>query len=637
MPLATLRNASLAFGHWPLLAEAELVLEPGERLALIGRNGSGKSSLLKVLAGLVPLDDGEFWSAPNLKLALVVQEPQFGVAGTVFEAVAQGLGDLGEALAQYHTAASQLAQGAENAEEVLHDLHQRLDATGGWALEQRIEALLSRFSLPGEAAIAELSGGWKKRVALARALVVEPDLLLLDEPTNHLDLAAIEWLEGMLRGRGGALVCVTHDRRFLDAIATRVIELDRGRLLSYPGNFAAYHERKAAQLADEAVVNAKADRLLAQEEGWIRQGVEARRTRAVARVRRLETLRAERAARRERLGQVRLAVDSGERSGELVAELQGVSKGFGERILIRDFSTRILRGDRVGLLGPNGVGKTTLLKLFLGELAPDRGEVRQGTRLSIAYFDQLREHLDPGATLAETITPGAEYVEIGGQRKHVISYLGDFLFPPERARSPVRSLSGGERNRLLLARLFARPANVLVLDEPTNDLDIETLELLEELLLGYPGTIFLVSHDRAFLDNVVTQVIAFEGDGVLREYPGGYSDWAAYQLRQQAAASEAGAATERAKPERQAAPPRSAPGSPRRLSAREVKELDALPARLEMLEEALAQLHGQAADPAIYRQGGEAVRALQAALAAKEQEVATLYARWEELEARPNG
>ncbi|MBI3148548.1 MAG: ATP-binding cassette domain-containing protein [Betaproteobacteria bacterium] len=633
MPLATLRQASLAFGHWPLLRDTELVIEPGERLALIGRNGCGKSSLLKVLAGHVALDDGEVWRAPTLRLADVPQEPAFAPGQTVFEAVSEGLGEPGRALAAYHEASVALAHGADaDAAERLHRWHEILDAQGGWVVEQRVEALLSRFGLDGEAGVDTLSGGWKKRVALARALVAEPDLLLLDEPTNHLDLDAITWLEGLLRAHAGAVVCVTHDRRFLDAIATRVVELDRGRLLSYPGSFAAYQERKAGELADEAVVNAKADRLLAQEEVWIRKGVEARRTRAQGRIRRLEALRTERLARRERLGQVRLALDAGERSGQLVAELENVDKGFGGVPLIQDFSTRILRGDRVGLIGPNGIGKSTLLKLLLGELVPDRGRVRRGTNLAIAYFDQLREHLDPEATLADTINPGAEYVEIGGERKHVISYLGDFLFAPERARSPVRSLSGGERNRLLLARLFSRPANVLVLDEPTNDLDIETLELLEDLLREYSGTIFLVSHDRAFLDNVVTQVIAFEGGGLLREYPGGYSDWAAYQERR-TPTDESPAPARPLKPARGSVSGTTATTT-RKLSWRESQELEALPTRLEALEAELAALQSRAADPALYRAGGDDVRALQTRLAACESEVATLYVRWEELEAR---
>lgn len=632
MPLAILRNASLAFGHWPLLHQTELVLEPGERVALIGRNGCGKSSLLKILAGLASLDDGEAWRAPGLRVAYVAQEPTLDPAARVFDAVAEGLGDLGRALAAYHRAAHALAEGGDPAvEQELHRLHAVLDAAQGWATDQRIGAILSRFGLEPEARIETLSGGWKKRVALARALVDAPDLLLLDEPTNHLDLGAIEWLEGLLRAHPGGVVVVTHDRRFLDAVATRVLELDRGALRSYPGRFASYQERKARELADEAVVVAKADRLLAQEEAWIRQGVEARRTRAVARIKRLERLREERAVRRERLGEVRLALDAGVRSGQMVAELESVSKGYEGRELIRDFSTRLMRGDRVGLIGPNGIGKTTLLKLILGELLPDAGSVRRGSNLNVAYFDQMREHLDPEATLADTINPGADYVEIGAQKKHVISYLGDFLFAPERARSPVRSLSGGERNRLLLARLFSRPANVLVLDEPTNDLDIETLELLEDLLRDFSGTLFLVSHDRAFLDNVVTQVIAFEGAGKLREYPGGYSDWAGYQARW-SGEELAPAPTPKPKPAKELAGAASA--AKKRLSSWEARELELLPDRIEALEQAIAGLQQRIADPSLYRAGPDAARQLQAELSDREAELQGLLERWEALETR---
>ncbi len=471
--------------------------------------------------------------APHTRVALVPQEPVLDAASTVYDAVALGLGAEGRTLADYHHATALLADDNHDPHrlEQVGALHAKLDASDGWALGNRIDTVLSRLALPADAVIGSLSGGWKKRVALAQALAAEPDLLLLDEPTNHLDLGAIAWLEAFLQGFPGAVVCVTHDRRFLDAVATRIAELDRGRLSSYPGNFEAYRGRKEQELADEAASAARFDKLLAQEEAWIRKGVEARRTRNEGRVRRLEQLRGERAARRDRIGQVGLRLDAGARSGQMVAELTGVTKAYGGNVLIRDFTTRILRGDRVGLIGPNGVGKTTLLKLILGEIEPDAGTVRRGSNLAVAYFDQLREELDPEATVQDTISPGGDWVEIGNARRHVISYLGDFLFPPERARSPVKSLSGGERNRLLLARLFARPANLLVLDEPTNDLDIETLELLESLLQDYRGTIFLVSHDRAFLDNVVTQVIAFEGNGVLREHVGGYSDWLDYQSR----------------------------------------------------------------------------------------------------------
>ncbi len=633
MPLATLKNASLAYGHWPLLHQVELVLEAGERVALIGRNGTGKSTLLRVLAGAVPLDDGEAWRAPGGRVALVPQEPVFEPGWQVFDAVAAGLGELGEGLSAYRHASQALATGGgREAEEELQRLHALLDHRQGWALDQHITAVLDRFGLQGEDSVDRLSGGWKKRVALARALVDAPDLLLLDEPTNHLDLAAIEWLEALLRSHAGSVVCVTHDRRFLDAIATRVIELDRARLRSYPGSFGAYQQRKARELADEAVVTAKADRLLEKEEAWIRQGVEARRTRAAARIRRLECLREERLARRARLGEVRLAVDEGERSGQLVAEMEGVEKAFGERIVIRGFSTRIMRGDRVGLIGPNGIGKTTFLKLLLGETEPDRGIVHRGTNLQVAHFDQLRERLDPDATLADTINPGAEYIEIGTQRKHVISYLGDFLFAPERARSPVRSLSGGERARLLLARLFSRPTNVLVLDEPTNDLDIETLELLEDLLRDYRGTIFLVSHDRAFLDNVVTQVIAFEGQGILREYPGGYSDWAEFQRRRAPTVLESLPATRVTKEPRPAARPALA--AKRRLSSWETRELEALPGRIDAMEGEIQALQERIADPNLYRAGGDELAAIRARLAASESALAQLFARWEELESR---
>ena len=531
MPVLTLRNARLAFGHHRLLDGADFQLDPRERVGLIGRNGTGKSSLLKVIAGLVDLDDGERWLAPDARIGYVAQEPDLDAASTIYDAVTLGLGAQGRLLADYHHAVALLGADEHDPRRLAEvgALHGRLDAAGGWALGHRVDAVLSRFELPADVLVGSLSGGGKKRVALAQGLAADPDVLLLDEPTNHLDIGAIAWLESLLQDFDGALVCVTHDRRFLDAIVTRIVEQDRGRLREHPGNFAAYQERKARESADEAVANAKFDKVLAQEEAWIRKGIEARRTRNEGRVRRLAELRRERAARRERLGQVHLRVDDGARSGQMVAELAAVTKGYGGRVLIRDFTTRILRGDRIGLIGPNGAGKTTLLKLILGEIAPDTGTVRRGANLSVAYFDQLRERLDPEVSVQDTISPGGDWVEIGGERRHVITYLGDFLFAPERARSPVASLSGGERNRLLLARLFAQPANVLVLDEPTNDLDIETLELLEALLQEYRGTLFLVSHDRVFLDNVVTQVIAFEGDGLLREHAGGYSDWAQWQ------------------------------------------------------------------------------------------------------------
>jgi len=652
MPLATLTHARLAFGHHQLLDDAAFELDPRERVGLIGRNGTGKSSLLGVLAGRVHLDDGELWLAPHVRVAWVAQEPTQDAASTVYDTVALGLGAEGKVLAEYHHATALLAE--DGHEQRLLDkvgmLHARLDAIDGWVLGHRIDTVLSRLGLHADALVGSLSGGWKKRVALAQALAAEPDLLLLDEPTNHLDLGAIAWLESLLLDFAGAVVCVTHDRRFLDAIATRITELDRGRLRDYPGNFAAYQEHKARQASEEAVTNAKFDKLLAQEEAWIRKGVEARRTRNEGRVLRLEQLRRARAARRERQGQVNLQIDDGARSGRMVAELTHVSKAYDDNVLIRDFSTRILRGDRIGLIGPNGAGKTTLLKLILGEVEPDAGTVRRGANLAVAYFDQLRDQLDPEATVQDTISPGGDWVEIGSERRHVVTYLGDFLFPPACARSPVRSLSGGERNRLLLARLFARPANVLVLDEPTNDLDIETLELLEALLQDYRGTVFLVSHDRAFLDNVVTEVIAFEGDGVLREHVGGYSDWADYRAKAEgfgkdaeAPATASGSRNARADraasvPTKSAAIRSSVRAESRtgrsRLAFGEERELSALPARIETLETRIEEIRQRFADPTLYRDAAQEARALHAELAQVERDLADAYARWEALEGR---
>ncbi|HRM94492.1 MAG TPA: ATP-binding cassette domain-containing protein, partial [Alicycliphilus sp.] len=502
MALITLMEAQLAFGHVALLDHASFALEPAERVGLIGRNGAGKSSLLKILGGLAKADDGSLSVQQGLRITYVAQEPELDPEATVFAAAAQGI-------AQAIALREQYLSGAPGLD--LDALQSQIEAYDAWNWEQRVEETLQRLHLDPQALIGTLSGGTKKRVALAQALVARPDVLLLDEPTNHLDLDSIEWLEELLLAFKGSVVTITHDRAFLDRIATRIVELDRGQLRSYPGNFAQYQAQKEEQLAQEAVINARADKLLAQEEVWIRKGVEARRTRSQSRIGRLEALRANRAARREALGSVRMDIASGGQGGyqgKIVAELTRVSKAFGDRAIVRDFSATILRGDKVGLIGPNGAGKTTLLKLILGELTPDSGDVRRGNNLQVAYFDQMRNAIDLDATLEDFISPGSEWIEIGNQRKHVKSYLGDFLFSPARAHSPVRTLSGGERNRLLLARLFARPANVLVLDEPTNDLDIDTLELLEELLQSYDGTVFLVSHDRSFLDNVVTSTIA---------------------------------------------------------------------------------------------------------------------------------
>jgi len=631
MPYITLENASLAYGLTPLLDHADFLLDPGERVGLIGRNGTGKSSLLKVIAGESKLDDGTVWRTPGVRLAYVPQEPLLDPEHTVFEAVSEGLGNLRQVLIDYHAVSH--AMGEPDADttallDQMQHLQHELEAQDGWQVQARVETVLSRLSLPADTAVSTLSGGWRKRVALARALVAVPEILLMDEPTNHLDLDAIEWLEQMLLDFKGALLFITHDRRFLDSLATRIVELDRGHLTEFKGNFTAYQIKKAELLEIEATHAAKFDKVLAQEEAWIRQGIKARRTRNEGRVRRLERLRLERAARRERQGNVRLAVDAGERSGKLVAELTHVRKSFGDRVIINDFSTRILRGDRIGLLGPNGAGKSTLLKLILGELEPDSGEIKRGTNLNIAYFDQMREQLNEEATLADTISPGSDFVEIGNERKHVISYLEDFLFPPQRSRAPVKSLSGGERNRLLLARLFARPANVLVLDEPTNDLDIDTLELLEELLQDFGGTLFLVSHDRAFLENTVTQVIAFEGNGQLTEFGGGYDDWRRFTEQR---AAEAVVEKPKSAP---AQKPVAAKPASSKLSFKETHELAALPDKIEALETEQNTLNAELADPDIYRTDPQRVKVLQARLAAIDTELEQVMLRWEELESK---
>jgi ATP-binding cassette subfamily F protein uup len=636
MPLITLENACLAFGHHALLDHADLQLDPGERVGLIGRNGGGKSSLLRALSGEIKLDDGRLWCAPNLKLAFVSQEPVLNPANTVYQEVANGLGKISQVLLDYHVVSHALSDNAENTEALLirlQDLQGALEVQDGWNLQAKIETVIDKLNLPTDTLIAHLSGGLKKRVALARALVISPDVLLLDEPTNHLDFTSIEWLEGLLQGFSGSVLFITHDRRFLDSVATRIIELDRGKLATFAGKFTDYQIKKAEMLEIEAVHNQKFDKVLAQEEVWIRKGIQARRTRNEGRVRNLEALRLERAARREKTGKANINVDVGERSGKLVAELEHVSKSYGDKIIINDFSCRIMRGDRVGLLGPNGAGKSTLLKLILGELQPDSGEIQQGTKLAVAYFDQMREQLDEEMILTDTISQGSEFVEINGKRKHVISYLEDFLFAPQRARSPVKSLSGGERNRLLLARLFTRPANVLVLDEPTNDLDIETLELLEALLQDYTGTLFLVSHDREFLDNVVTQVIAFEGNGKLCEYIGGYEDWI------RAKHFEDNIGQQKILPKQSEASSTSIPKSTRfshakKLSYQEMRELEALPGKIDSLEQEQANITLRLNEPIIYRDDPDKATALQARFATIEKELIDCLARWEELESK---
>ncbi|HEY9066258.1 MAG TPA: ATP-binding cassette domain-containing protein, partial [Burkholderiaceae bacterium] len=618
-----------------------------------GRNGAGKSSLLKIVADLAKPDDGLVTRQQELVTVYVPQEPEFEPGATVFDAVASGLAHTRELLEEYESIAHRLAEIPEGAE---HDallarmnaLQSSLDAHDAWNWRTRVSMTLAQIGLQDvDASVDALSGGMQKRVALARALVLQPDVLLLDEPTNHLDLDSIAWLEELLRGFKGSVMLITHDRAFLDGVATRIIELDRGIIRSYPGNFSAYERVKEEQLAAEALANARADKLLAQEEVWIRKGVEARRTRSVARVERLKVLRAQRQARRDSLGQVRLEVDSGVPSGKIVAELKDVGIHFGEKTIVKGFSATILRGDKVGLIGPNGAGKTTLLKLILGELQPTSGSVRQGTRLEVAYFDQMRSKLNLDATLADTISPGSEWVEFNGSRKHVMSYLNDFLFSPERANSPVRTLSGGERNRLLLARLFALPANVLVLDEPTNDLDIDTLELLEELLQRYAGTVFLVSHDRRFLDNVVTSTIVWEGDespGRWREYEGGYEDWLAQSERARAlrASAEPRAAVLSSSSPKPAASTRAAPvaaagataAKPRKLSYKEQRELDELPARIDALEAEQKALADYLAQPESYvKEPQRAVEAQKRHAEIDDLLIAALE-RWEELGAR---
>ncbi|QIL71449.1 ATP-binding cassette domain-containing protein [Diaphorobacter sp. HDW4B] len=633
MALITLLDAQLAFGHVALLDHADFALETSERVGLIGRNGAGKSSLLKILASTAKADDGTLHVQQGLRTTYVAQEPDLNPEATIFEAASEGLGNVLEWREQYFSGAA----GVD-----LDALQSKIEAHDGWNWEQRVEETLHRLHLDATARISTLSGGTKKRVALAQALVAKPDVLLLDEPTNHLDLDSIAWLEDLLIDFKGSLITITHDRAFLDRVATRIVELDRGQLRSYPGNFAAYVTQKEEQLAQEAVINAKADKLLAQEEVWIRKGVEARRTRAQGRITRLENMRANREARREALGSVKMDVASGGQNsyqGKIVAEMTDVGKSFGDKQIVKDFTSTILRGDKVGLIGPNGAGKTTLLRMILGEMEPDTGTIRRGNNLQIAYFDQMRQAINLDATLEDFISPGSEWIEIGNQRKHVKSYLGDFLFSPARAHSPVRSLSGGERNRLLLARLFARPANVLVLDEPTNDLDIDTLELLEELLQTYDGTVFLVSHDRQFLDNVVTSTIAYEDSGVWTEYEGSVEDWLTQSRRRRDLAAAAAAPKKGAKKqEASAAEPDASKASSalapkRKLSYKEQRELDQLPAQIEALETEQKSIQDELADGTLYSRDGARAAVLHARDGEIEAQLMQALERWSELSA----
>ena len=620
MALITLQSAQLAFGDVPLLDRTSLSIETSERIGLIGRNGTGKSSLLKILAGKEQLDDGVIQFQQNLNLAYVAQEPVLNPEVSVFDAVSEGLAGLKAVLDQYVSGIGDL-----------DSLQNIIELQDGWNWQQRVTETLQRLHLDGTALISSLSGGMRKRVALGQALVTLPDMLLLDEPTNHLDLDSIQWLEDLLIEFKGSMVVITHDRTFLDRVSTRIVELDRGHLYSYQGNFQQYLVTKEAELAAEAVTQAKADKLLAQEEVWVRRGVEARRTRSVARIARLEKLRSARQARRNTMGQVKASVDAGLPSGKIVAELTDVSLAYGDKQVVHGFNATLLRGDKVGLIGPNGAGKTTLLKLILGELLPDSGKVRQGANLQVAYFDQMRNALDLNATLEDFISPGSEWIEIGNQRQHVKSYLGDFLFSPARANSPVRSLSGGERNRLLLARLFARPANVLVLDEPTNDLDIDTLELLEELLQNYDGTVFLVSHDRAFLDNVVTSTIAFEGEAHWREYEGGVQDWLTQSHRAKAWAAQtqvsAKAAEASTKTTSTAAPAKTI--APKKLSFKEQREYDSLPGLIEQLEAEQAKLNRLLADGSIYVSEPQKAADMAARVMQIDDELLSAMERWE--------
>ena len=637
MALITLTEGKLAFGHVPLLDRTAFSLESGERIGLIGRNGTGKSSLLKILAGLEKLDDGLLQYQQNLRIAYVAQEPILQTEHTVFEAAAEGLAQV-KALREEYEALSE-GEWDESNHERLDQLQSQLDAQGGWNWEQRVSESLDRLHLDANQTIGQLSGGTKKRVALAQALVTMPDVLLLDEPTNHLDLDSIQWLEELLNAYTGAIIFITHDRAFLDHVATRIVELDRGILRSYPGNYSSYEKVKEQELNAESLANARADKLLAQEEVWVRKGVEARRTRSVGRIARLEKLRTLRAQRRNAMGQIKLAISSGDRSGKIVADLQNVSKSY-QKPIVQNFTATILRGDKVGLLGPNGAGKTTLLKLILGVIQPDSGIATMGTRIEVAYFDQMREGLNLEATLEDFISPGSEWIEINGNRKHVKSYLGDFLFAPERTNSPISTLSGGERNRLLLARLFARPANVLVLDEPTNDLDIDTLDLLEQLLQDYAGTVFLVSHDRTFLDNVVTSMIAYEGDGKWQEYEGGYEDYRIQKKRFDALtqANTASTVNKTASKEDKKSESRSESKSEvkqsvtkSKLSNKEKAELDKLPNQIEQLEKKQLVLSEQLANPEIYKGDAHLIVTLKNELTQIEDQMARSMKRWEEL------
>jgi len=633
MPVAALEKISIAFGHLPLLDSVGLQVDRGERICVIGRNGTGKSTLLRLLGGEQTPDAGSVWIAPGIRVARLDQDVPLSTSRTVFDVVAEGLGDISSLVADYHQTTVKLAQANTPALlERLGRLQHELEERDGWRIEQRIELVLSHLNLPADVSVDSLSGGWRRRVLLARALVAEPDLLLLDEPTNHLDLNAIIWLENFLSEYPGSVIFVTHDRSLLQRIATRIVEIDRGRLTSWPGDYETFLRRKEEWLANEATRQEKFDKRLAEEEAWLRQGIKARRTRNEGRVRALMAMREERAGRRLQPGLVRLQVEAGSASGQLVFELRGVSKAYDSGAAVRGFSTRIVRGDKIGLIGPNGAGKTTLLRIVLGELPPDEGTVRRGANVEVAYYDQQREQLDPDRTVFDTVGDGNDTVTVNGRARHVNAYLQDFLFPPERAQSPVKALSGGERNRLLLARLFTRPANVLVLDEPTNDLDLETLELLEAQLVEWPGTLLLVSHDRTFLDNIITSTFVFEGEGRVQEYVGGYADW----LRQRAPEQSLNETARNSEPRPSSSPvilDERSQGT-KKLSYREQQELEALPARIELLEAEQRGLESSIAAPEFYKEPAAAISAALARLQAIKRELGALYQRWDALDSR---
>lgn len=631
MALLSLKNVTVSFGGPNLLNAIDLQLDKGERVCLVGRNGAGKSTLMKLIAGEIQADSGEIVGQQTIKVARLEQEVPAGTHGSIFDVVAEGLGDVAPLMQHYHHIVQKLA--TDSSEYVLSELEKaqhQLEAIDGWSLEQQVETVISKLSLDPDAEFDSLSGGMKRRVLLAQSLVKQPDILLLDEPTNHLDIASIAWLEEFLKSYGGTLLFITHDRRFLQSLATRIVQLERGRLLSFPGDYQSFLDKRDAMLAAEAEQQAQFDKKLAQEEVWIRQGIKARRTRNEGRVRSLEKMRRERSERREAQGNVQMQLQDARRSGRLVIEAENISQSYGDKTLFRDFSTLIQRGDRIGIIGPNGCGKSTLISILLGHQQPESGNIRQGTNLQVAFFDQLRSQLDENSTVIDNVGQGKDQVDVAGGQKHIIGYLQDFLFTPDRARTPVRALSGGERNRLLLAKLFTEPANLLVMDEPTNDLDIETLDLLEDLLMNFQGTLLLVSHDRSFINNVVTSSIVFDDDGELREYIGGYDDWLAQKAKPKAVQN--GGSNTAAKASKSATPNQDRKKS--NLTYKEQLELKDLPAQIETLEQQQLEITAEMSQNSFFQQDSETITAVQKKLAMLEQELSQVYERWEDLEAR---